>query len=175
MPGGCSDHAKGAGTSSRWIVHLLLLFLVWFGVSVVVVTTISSSRILFPELSLPHHCHYDEKRQQLEELRRGAAAGDAALREAAKLKNLLEGALRSTAMTPSNPSAAAHTGAPPTAVADADAESVEIKLEGKGAPCTSDGRVGAASLVELADQLQRHAEDLGGELESTREALTTAR
>lgn len=120
------------------------------------------------------------KRQQLEELRRGAAAGDAALREAAKLKNLFEGALRSAAKTPSDiaAAAAARTGAPATAAAAAAAaaaEGVEDGRQGEGEPRTSDDRVGAGSLAELADRLKRQAEGFGRELESTREALTTAR
>lgn len=114
-------------------------------------------------------------REQLEELRRGAAAGDAALREAAKLKKMLEGALWQPICTSDHAlgrAAATMAGALP-ATPTAAAESGEDGHRGHGVSAGAGHETD--SLVELAERLLRRAGDVDRELESVREALTTAR
>ncbi|CAM9594667.1 unnamed protein product, partial [Ectocarpus fasciculatus] len=103
---------------------------------------------------------------QLEELRRGAAAGDAALREAAKLTKILEGAVLG------------HIGIQPVVVAEYGKSGRRDDTRsggGSSSGSSKDGRAGAGGLVELAGKLQGRTDELGRELDSVRKALATAR
>ncbi|CAB1121208.1 unnamed protein product [Ectocarpus sp. CCAP 1310/34] len=102
---------------------------------------------------------------QLEELRRGAAAGDAALRETAKLRKILEGA------------ALRHVGTQPVVAADCGKSGRRDDTRSGGGSTSKNGRGGAGgeSLVELAEKLQGRTDELGRELDSVRQALAMAR
>ncbi|CAN0109749.1 unnamed protein product, partial [Ectocarpus fasciculatus] len=102
---------------------------------------------------------------QLEELRRGAAAGDAALREAAKLRKILEGAVLR------------HVGTQPVVVAECgkSGRRGDTRSGSGSSSKNGPGGAGAGGLVELAGKLQGRTDELGLELDSVRKALTTAR
>ncbi|CBJ33546.1 expressed unknown protein [Ectocarpus siliculosus] len=102
---------------------------------------------------------------QLEELRRGAAAGDAALREAAKLRNILEGA------------ALRHMGTQPVVAADCGKSGRRDDTTSGGGSSGKNGRGGAGGegLVELAKKLQGRTDELDQELDSVRKALAMGR
>ncbi|CAM9404502.1 unnamed protein product, partial [Ectocarpus sp. 12 AP-2014] len=102
---------------------------------------------------------------QLEELRRGAAAGDAALREAAKLRKVLEGA------------ALRHVETQPVVAAECGKSGCrDDTRSGGGSSSSKSGRGGAGGegLVELAEKLRGRTDQLGRELDSVREALAMA-
>lgn len=137
----------------------------------------------FHRPSFPPHplSHNIRRGEQLEELRRGAAAGDAALREAAKLKKVLEGALQQPTSAPNrssdadSPAAATDTGTAVPATATAGTVSGKGGLRVPGGVIETGHRAGIESLVELAERLLRRADSVDRELEAVRDALTTAR
>lgn len=137
----------------------------------------------FHRPSFPPHplSHNIRRGEQLEELRRGAAAGDAALREAAKLKKVLEGALQQPTSAPNrssdadSPAAATDTGTAVPATATAGTVSGKGGLRVPGGVIGTGHRAGIESLVDLAERLLRRADSVDRELEAVRDALTTAR
>ncbi|CAN0103951.1 unnamed protein product, partial [Ectocarpus sp. 4 AP-2014] len=102
---------------------------------------------------------------QLEELRRGAAAGESAVRETTKLRKILEGA------------ALRHMGTQPVVAADCGKSGRRDGTRSGGSSSSKNGRGGAGGegLVELAEKLRGRTEELGQELDSVREALAMAR
>lgn len=97
------------------------------------------------------------------------------MREAAKLKKVLEEALQQPTPTSSGSSgtaaAAASTDTPVTAAADGGKDGPQ----GQGDSAGTAHRAGTESLVTLAERLLRRADGAYRELENVREALMTTR